>query len=185
MPVSIRDVVSIAAGAVVENVINSNTGAQRYIRPPFNAIGRMLANQRAAGLLIELIVNGRTVVDLSSILVKTATTLDPLIDLLAPKFFVGEGQQLVLRASNPTGGAIVLRYQIELEETDQMDTNLLITQRGAISIAAGAKVQLLSGLKFERPRVAALLQRAEPPDVQLEGSFFARKFNADFSRTAH
>lgn len=153
MGVIVRDVVSVGASSTVENVIAGNTAASRYIRPPFNAIGRLLANVGTADLRAELIINGRTVMDDSNLRVQGANTvLDPLVDVMVPAFFVPAGSQMVLRSINPSAGAKELRYLIELEETDQQITDKPVTQRGPVSIAAGGKVQLLTGMKFERPR---------------------------------
>lgn len=149
-PVIIEDTISIAANSVNNNVIASNTSLRRYLRAPFNAVGKLIAIQSAAGLVVDFDYGSKNVVAASTLRVGSAL-VDPL-DVLNQDFYPGEGDQLVLRASNPTGGALTLRYRLALypwEGEPQPDTRTM--QGGPVSIAAAAvDVQLLDGLRYER-----------------------------------
>lgn len=156
-PVVIQDEVSVAANATVENVIASNTGAQRYIRAPFNAIGQVLAALSATGLRFELVVDGETILDSSDVRQSTAGVQVP-DNIIVEQFFCRQGGQLVLRVVNSTGGALTAKYRITLTETTQVMPIARYTARGPISIAANTTVQLLTGLRFERPLLDSYLK---------------------------
>lgn len=148
-PVVIQDDVSIAANTTVENVIMQNTGAQRYVRAPFNAIGQLALRQSATGLRFELVVDGKTILDSSDANIASRIAIPD--NIVVEQFFVRDGGQLVLRVINTTGGALTGGYRISLEEAQEQPPACRVTCRGAISIAANTTVQLLSGLRFERP----------------------------------
>lgn len=157
-PVTIQDDISIAANTVVENVIASNTGAQRYIRAPYDSIGMLLIAQSASGLRFELVVDGDTVMDSSDANVSTVLNIPD--NMVLSQFFCRVGGQMVLRVSNTTAGALSARYRITLREGQaaEFPGRMRTTIRGPISVAANAVVQLLTGLRFERPLRDTLLQ---------------------------
>lgn len=156
-PVVIQDEISIAANTTVENVIASNTGTQRYIRAPFNAIGQLLAGQSAAGLRFELVVDGETVLDSSDVGV-LATSVTVPDNIMVEQFRVRQGGQLVLRVVNTTAGTLTAKYRISMAEAQEWPPVQRITARGPISIAANTTVQLLTGMRFERPLVDSIMK---------------------------
>lgn len=159
-PVMIQDSVSVAANTTVENLIALNTGAQRYIRAPFNAIGVLyvaVSALTAPGVRVELIVDGKTILDSSDARVPSAAAilLKP-DDVVVEQFFVRQGAQLVLRAVNGTGGALTVYYRFEMAEAESILPVCRYTQRFQ-SIAANTTVQIMTGLRFERPLMDSLL----------------------------
>lgn len=150
-PVIIQDDVSIAANTTVENVIAVNTGAQRYIRAPYDALGKLLISQSATGLRFELVVDGETLMDSSDANISAVLNIPD--NLVIDQFFVRTGGQMVLRVTNTTGGALVAHYRISLEEgsADTHPGRMRTTIRGPVSVAANTTLQLLTGLRFERP----------------------------------
>lgn len=155
-PVIIEDIIAIAANTINDNVIVSNPSLRRYLRAPFPARGKLLATQSAAGLVIDFDYGSKNVVASSNPRV-VAGINDPE-NLLSDMWWCNEGDQLVLRASNPTAGALSLRYRIVLEPAEQLLPDSRIITRGPIAIAAGAvDFQLLDGLRYERPPVDCMM----------------------------
>lgn len=153
-PVVIQDTVAIAANTTVENVINLNTAAQRYVRAPYNAIGKLFLAVSALsnpGLRLELVVDGKTIMDSSDsrVALAAAQLLNP-DDMVVEQFFVREGAQLVLRGVNGSAGSLSAYYRIEMTEAEMQPAACRYTQR-LTSIPASSTVQILSGLRFERP----------------------------------
>lgn len=156
-PVIIQDTVSVAAGATVENLIAGNTGANRYIRAPFDAIGRLFASVTGTLLRLELVADGVVIMDSSDTRISAvAGNLLQPDDLVVEQFFIRLNGQLVLRAVNLSAGALSVNYRIELQEAEEIPPRMRVTQRTQ-SIAATSIVQLLTGLRFERPLADSLL----------------------------
>lgn len=157
-PIIIEDNISIAANSVNANVINSNASLRRYLRSPFPAKGLFVCTQSAAGLTIDLDIGSKNVVANSNVRVDANLT-EPL-DTINSDWYADEGDQLVLRAANTTGGALSLRYRIVLTPwAEQLPPDCRVMQQGPISIAANAvDFQLLDGLRYERPPVDSLLE---------------------------
>lgn len=157
-PVIIEDIITIGANSVNDNVIVSNPSLRRYLRTPFAARGRLVAVQSAVGLRISLDYGAKNVVDNSD--VRVGSDMQEPLDVLNATWFPAEGDQLVLRASNTTGGALSLRYRIVLEPLAETGTDpatidfppdTRVTQRGPISIASLAvDEQQFSGIRYER-----------------------------------
>lgn len=167
-PVIIQDAISIAANSINENVIASNASLRGLLEAPFPARGRLLAVISATGLRVDMGYGQKIVAASCDLRVSASTPEDPL-DVLNDEWYCGEGDQLVLRAVNTTGGAITLRYMIILEplvddswvKGQQVDLppDTLVMQRGPVSIANGTNdQQLLDGLKFERVTVPSILR---------------------------
>lgn len=156
-PVIIQDEISIAANATVENVIASNTGAQRYIRAPYNALGQLMAGQSATGLRFELVVDGETVLDASDVGV-LATSITVPDNILVEQFRIRQGGQLVLKVTNTTAGVLTAKYRITMAEAQSWPVPVRVTSRGPIVVAANTTVQLLTGTRFERPIVDSMMQ---------------------------
>lgn len=157
-PVIIEDLISVAANTVNANVIASNPSLSRYLRSPFRAKGELIATQSAAGLIVDFDYGSKNVVANSTL--RVSTIFQAPQDVLNGDWYCDEGSQMVLRVSNPTGGALSIRYRITLlpwEEEFPPDCRTM--QSGPISIAAGAvDTQLLAGLRYERPPVDSLLR---------------------------
>lgn len=167
-PIIIQDAISIAANSINENVIASNDSLRGLLEAPYPAKGRLLAVISATGLRIDSGYGEKTHSQSCDLRVSASTPDDPL-DVVNDEWYVPEGDQLILRAANTTGGAITLRYVIELQPlVDEsfipgtaydMPPDVCVMQRGPVSIAAAAvDVQLLDGLKFERINVPSILR---------------------------
>lgn len=152
-PVIIKDSISVAAGATVENLIASNAAASRFIRAPYDAVCNMMCNLSATGVRLELVVDGKTIMDSSD--TRVAPGAQQLVipdDIIIETFFIRAGAQVVLRAVSTAGGAVVVNYQISMLEAGVVPPVKRYTIRGPISIPAGAvRTSLLAGLRFERP----------------------------------
>lgn len=155
-PVIIEDSISIAANSVNNNVIVSNASLRKYLRAPFRARGKLLAVQSAAGLTIDLDAGSKNFVASSN--PRVVSAFENPNDIINEQWHVEEGDQLVLRASNNTGGALTLRYRIELHPVDERGPDCRVIQQGPTSIADNTTdSQLLDGLRYERPPMDALL----------------------------
>lgn len=150
-PVVIEDNISVAAATVNDNVIVSNTSLRRYLRCPFNCVAKLVAVTSAVGLRISMDYGSKNVVADSD--VRVGTDIQEPLDLLTDNFYPEEGAQLVLRASNTTGGAISLRYRIVLTPVDELQPDCRVMQRFQSIAASGLDVQLLAGLRYERAPV--------------------------------
>lgn len=163
-PIIIEDTISIAAGATNENVLASNASLRGVIRAPFACRGGLAAVQSATGLLVEAGYGSKNVVASSNMRVSTSTPDDPF-DVINDEWYASEGDQLFIRAVNPTGGAIVLRYRLVLVpmalpgQLVQLPPDTRVMQQGPTSIAAAAvDQQLLDGLRYERAPVPSILE---------------------------
>lgn len=153
---TISRTVSTAAGASNNNILA--TTDEPYRRAPFNCTGKLVANISAAGILIELAVDGRKVVDQSTLRVAAAAQLVEIPnDLILEQFYARKGSLMALKTINSTGGALNTNYRIVLEEDDTPQPAELITQDGPVSLAAGASINVLAGRAFERPRIDSFL----------------------------
>lgn len=173
-PIIIQDTVSVAAATTNENLLNSNTGAQRYIRPPMNVDCKLLlgvSSLAQPGLRLELVVNGECILDLSDArqVAAVAQLLQP-DDIVVEQFFCPQGAQIVIRAVNGSAGAITCTYRIEMHESEGRQFPQRLTQRFQ-AIAANTTVSILTGLRYERPIVDSLLDifaSASATGVQLQ-----------------
>lgn len=157
-PVIIEDNISIAAGATNDNVIASNSSLRRYLRSPFAANGKFMATQSATGLRVSVDYGAKNVIDNSDM--RVGTDMQDPLDVINSNWHPSEGDQLVVRVTNPTGGALSIRYRIVLEPlaepgtpSDQIELppDTRVTVRGPVSIAASAiDVQQFSGIRYER-----------------------------------
>lgn len=155
-PVIIEDNISIAANSVNANVIVSNTSLRRYLRAPFAARGKLLATISAAGLLVDFDYGSKNVVANSA--PRVIGILQEPYDILNDSFWVNEGDQLVLKVTNPTAGALSIRYRIVLTPWEEAFPPDCRTMQGSQSIAAGAvDIQLIDGLRYSRPPVDSYL----------------------------
>jgi len=104
----------------------------------------------------------KNVVDNSDL--RVATFADEEFDTVARQFFPSNGDQLVLRAFNPTGGAISLIYKLVL--TPLMDLSELMPDRRVVqrivSVAANAvDTVIYDGSRYERPPIDCILDVLE------------------------
>jgi len=161
-PIIIRDSVSVAAGATNENVIASNSSLRRFLRAPFLCRGELTAVISATGLRIAMDYGSKNVVDNSDL--RVATFADTGFDTISNQFFPNEGDQLVLRAFNPTGGAISLIYKLvlyPLMDLSELQPDRRIVQR-LLSIAANAvDTVVYDGSRYERPPIDCILDVLE------------------------
>jgi len=162
-PVVIQDSIAIAANSVNENVIVSNNSLRALQRLPFPARLTFAAVQSAAGLQFDFNCGAENLVSSSNGRVTTSTPQIPL-DVVTSEGYGSEGDMLIVRAANTTGGAITLRYMIIAEalgEPGQMvdlPPNTRVMQQGPTVVTNGTvDQQLLDGLRYERPRVDSIL----------------------------
>jgi len=164
-PVIIQDAISIAANSINENVIASNAALRGLLEAPFGARIRLLAVISATGLRIDAAHGSKRYASSCDLRVSASTPDDPL-DVVNDEAYTDAGEQQVLRATNTTGGAIVLRYMLIMipyvNENDQpleLPADTLVMQRGPVSVADGtAALQLLDGTAFERVNVPSALE---------------------------
>lgn len=156
-PVFIEDAISVAANTVVDNVIVSNSSLRQYLRCPFNARALFMGVISATGLRVQVSYGAVNPIAESDL--RVGTDLQAPNDVLNDLWFPNAGDQLVVRANNTTGGAIVLRYRIVLQFRDYASPgDALIMQRGPVVVANGAvDQQLLDGLTYERPPMNSVL----------------------------
>lgn len=153
-PIVIQDSLSIAANTVNENVIASNNSLRALLRLPTGVWRLSLAMTQGAtaGLIVDFNIGSRNVVANSAPKVDSGAPQYPL-DVVNGDCYGEEGDILVLRVTNTTGGAVTFRYMVRAEEIDpsevQGDTRVIA--QGPVVIAAGTvDKQLLDGLRYER-----------------------------------
>jgi len=166
-PTIIQDAISVAAGAINENVIVSNAALRGLLEAPYPARIRLLAVISATGLRLDASHGSSKYAASCDLRVSSSTPDDPL-DVVNDEAYTQSGEQMVLRATNTTGGAITLRYMLILEPVvdeswtgGQVDLppDTLVMQRGPVSVAdATPALQLLDGLPFERVNVPSILK---------------------------
>lgn len=163
-PQIIEDAISVAANTVVENIIATNNSLRPLLRAPFQANGKFLAIGSAAGLLVSLDYGSKNVVAPSEL--RVGTDIQDPLDVINDDWYVREGDILVLRVANTTGGALTLRYRIVLQPLAepgaapiQLPPDSRVQQRGPTSIAAAAvDVNLWDGLRYERAPTDSILE---------------------------
>lgn len=167
-PTIIQDSISIAANTINDNVIASNDSLRGLLEAPYPAKGKLLAVLSATGVRIDMGYGSQIVAASCDLRVSTSTPDDPL-DIVNSEWFCGEGDQLILRAANTTGGAITLRYIIQLDplvgddwvpgQAVELPPDCVVMQRGPVAVANNTvDLQLLDGLKFERINVPSYLK---------------------------
>lgn len=159
-PWVIEDSVSIAAGTTIDNIIAENNSLRGLMQAPFPFTGGLIAVQTVTGLLVDLAIGSKKVVYSSEL--RVATTFQDPDDVVNSEFHGQEGDIIALRVSNPTAGAIVLRYRfvgMPLVGDDwapgsgavQLPPDCLVMQRGPVSIANGeVDTDLLDSLDLQR-----------------------------------
>lgn len=162
-PVIIEDTQSIAAGAIVDNVIALNNSLLGLLQAPFQARIRLLAVQSAAGLRIDALHGSKTYVFTSE--PRVATFAEDPLDVINEDAFTEQGEVQAIRVSNPTAGALTFRYRLMLMPVSddlspvELPPDTLVTQRGPVAItAATVDQQLLNGLPQERLTVPSILR---------------------------
>lgn len=162
-PVIIQDTVAIGAGLTNQNLIASNPALKGLQRLPFAAKLTLAMVQSAPGLIVEFNCGADNGVDSSNPRVSASTPEIPL-DVVTSEFYGHEGDLLVLKAVNPTGGSISIRYMIIAEaiampgEAVALPPQVRVIQQGPIVVANGSIAQqLLEGTRYERPSVPSLV----------------------------
>jgi len=160
-PAIIEDLISIAANSTNDNVIVSNPSLRRYLRSPFACDGELISTISAAGLVVDCDYGSKNVV--SNYVPRIESAAQPMqegLDTINDTFYPNEGDQLVLRVTNNTGGALNFRYRLTLypRPANERPPDKRVTG-STISIAAGAvDVQILDGNRYERPPVPSMLK---------------------------
>lgn len=162
-PVIIQDAIAIAAGVSNTNVIVSNNSLRALQRLPFPAQISLAMVASATGLIIDFDVGSQSLIASSNGRVSASSPETPL-DVVNDGMYGNEGDLLLLKAVNPTGGAITLRYMIiatplaDPGEMVQLPPNVRVMVQGPTNVPnASVDLQLLDGLRFERPPVDSIL----------------------------
>lgn len=163
-PIVIQDTISIGAGTVNENVIVSNNSLRALARLPFDSKVTLLATMGNTGMLIDFNIGSANFVSSSAVRVDAGAPQAPL-DVVNADCYAREGDILVLRVANPTGGAVNFRYMIIAEAMAEagmgggpLPPSARVMQQGPISIANGTvDFQLLDGLRYERAARDAIM----------------------------
>lgn len=162
-PIVIQDAISIAANSVNNNVIASNDSLKILQMLPAASKVTVLAVQSATGLQIDFDIGSANVIAESNCRVSASTPENPF-DVINDEIYGQQGDLMSLKAANTTAGAITLRYMIIAEplaepgEMVQLPPNHRVTQQGPISVANNTvDLQLLDGLRLERPSVDSIL----------------------------
>jgi len=165
-PTIIEDTQSIAANSTVENVIVSNASLRGLLQTPYPCRIRLLAVQSAAGLRLDALHSSKLFVANSD--VRVATFAEDPLDLINGDAFADRSEQMVLRVTNTTGGALTFRYRLILEPLvgDSWDgmsavdlpPDTVVMQRSQVITTLQVDVQLLDGLTFERNPVPSRLR---------------------------
>jgi len=162
-PIIIQDAIAIAAGIANNNVIVSNNSLRALQRLPFPAKISLAMVASATGLIIDFDVGSQSLVAASNGRVSASSPEIPL-DTVNDDMYGYEGDLLILKAVNPTGGAITLRYLITATpladpgEQVQLPPNVRVIVQGPTNVPnATVDLQLLDGLKYERPPVDSIL----------------------------
>lgn len=162
-PIVIQDAISIGANSVNNNVIASNDSLKILQMLPAASKVTILAVQSATGLQIDFDIGSSNVVAESNCRVSASTPENPF-DVINDEIYGQQGDLMSLKAANTTAGAITLRYMIiaeplaEAGEMVQLPPNHRVTQQGPTSVANNTvDLQLLDGLRLERPSVDSIL----------------------------
>lgn len=156
-PTIIEDQISVAAGAINDNVIVSNASLRGLLNAPYPSRIRLLAVSSAAGLRIDATHGSSKYLDSSD--VRVAAFAEDPFDLVNGDAYCQAQEQMVIRASNTTGGALTLAYRLILMPMvdDSWDGNpielppdTVVTQRLQSIAAAAVDTQLLDGLTFQQ-----------------------------------
>jgi len=166
-PTIIQDAIAIAANSINENVIVSNAALRGLLEAPYPARIRLLAVISATGLRIDASHSSSKYASSCDLRVSSSTPDDPL-DVVNDEAYTQAAEQMVIRATNTTGGAITLRYMLILEPVVdeswtgglvELPGDVLVMQRGPVAVADGTTaLQLLDGLPFERISVPSVLK---------------------------
>lgn len=162
-PIVIQDAIAIAANSTNPNVIASNNSLKTLQRLPFPAKLSLAFVQSAEGLFIDFDIGSSNVVASSNGRISASTPETPL-DVCNDECYGNEGDMLMLKVANVTGGAITLRYMIIAEPMAepgmqvQLPPDTRVMVQGPILVANNTiDKQLLDGLKYERPAVDSIL----------------------------
>jgi hypothetical protein len=157
-PVIIEDSISIAANTTVDNIIVSNASLRGLLQTPYNCRGKLLAVTSAAGLRVDFSHSSKLVVGAADL--RTANQAEEPYDIINDEWYAEESEQLTLRVTNSTAGALTLRYRIVLTPwEEELPPDCLVMTRGPVAVAAAAvDQQLLDGLIFQRLPGPSLLR---------------------------
>ncbi len=113
MKFTMQSSVSVGANATNDSVLS----AQRYVKPPFNALGTLFCTGSALGLTAELNVGGRSVTTPCAVNAQNRLPVVP-DDVLVDGFEAVQEQLIQLTVVNTTGGALTFFWRIDLEVVD-------------------------------------------------------------------
>lgn len=164
-PTIIQDSISIAANSSNANVIVSNASLRGLLNAQYPSMIKLSAVQSAFGLTVDASHGSQLYV--SAAMPRIATfMLDPN-DVINGDAFCQAQEQMILRVTNTTGGALVFTYKLELiplvdeswtGDMVELPPDSVVMQAYQDIAAAAVDVQVLDGLVFEQLPVPALLK---------------------------
>lgn len=169
----IEDVQSIAAAAVVDNLIVINNALRPLAKIPFPCRGKLLAvasggTLGTSGLRIELTHGQRKVLASSDIRIPSVFSPEDPMDIICDDWYGEPGEMLALRVVNSSAGALSIRYRILLEPLYEdwvngmnygpLPPDTLVQQRSQSIAANTPDLNVLDGLEFEQLPVPSMLR---------------------------
>lgn len=164
----IEDVQTIAASAIVDNLIVLNNALRPLAKIPFPCRGKLLAVISAVGIRVELSHGQRKVLASSDPRIPAVFSPEDPNDIMADDWYGEPGEMLSLRVINTTVGALNIRYRILLEplyddwvpgmQYGPLPPDTLVQQRTQSIAAATADLNVLDGLEFEQLPVPSMLR---------------------------
>jgi len=164
-PTIIEDSISIAANSVNQNVIVSNPSLRGLLNAPHPSRIKLLAIQSALGLTFDASHGSQLYA--AACVPRIATVMQEPNDVINGDAYCQAQEQMILRVSNTTGGALDFRYRLELtpvvDDTWQagnvdLPPDAVVMQSQSVVTAGDVDEQLLDGLTFEQLAVPAVLK---------------------------
>lgn len=164
-PTIIEDQISIAANSVNQNVIASNASLRGLLNAVYPSKITFIAVQSGVGLTVDASHGSQLYV--AAAVVRLASAMEVPNDVINGDAYCQAQEQMVLRVTNTTAGALTFRYRLELQPVvdETWDGNPVqlppdsVVMQGTASVAAAAvDDQMLDGLMFEQLAMPALLK---------------------------
>jgi len=164
-PTIIEDTISIAGNSVNQNVIVSNSSLRGLLNAPYPSRIKLMAVSSALGLTLDASHGNKMYA--SAVIPRIDTVMQDPNDVINADAYCQAQEQMILRVSNSTGGALVIRYRLELtpmvdESWNGAEVPLppdAVVMQSQVVVGAGAvDDQILDGLMFEQLAVPALLK---------------------------
>lgn len=163
-PTIIEDVQSIAANTTVQNVIVSNTALRGLLNAPYPARIKLVVVASGYGLRVDALHGGSMYC--SNIEPRFHTVVQEPVDILNENAYTQAQEQMVLRVTNTTAGALSLTYRLTLipvvDESwngapVELPPDSVVMQGSQVITTLQTDVQLLDAKPFEQLSVPSML----------------------------